>query len=314
MDRPLPDRLLPDRPPTSPATSPSTSASAGLTRREGALALLALAAAPLSAGAAAATSANAANTANACTARSGPQRGVLVELYTSEGCSSCPPADAQLSRLATQPGRGGAQIVPLALHVPYWDGIGWKDPFAQPAFATRQRWLASANGQGTVYTPHYFVNGREALDWRSELAPALTQAATVAAPVSLVLSAQPESGLAWAVQAQATPQPGAGSGAGAAAAAAAADGTWQLLLALTESGLVSSIQAGENRGATLHHDHVVRQWLGPFALSAAGGSVTRELTPDSRWQRSRLGLAAFVQNARTGEVLQALALPLCGAA
>src|SRR6266849_5789491 len=94
-----------------------------------------------------------------CAAQSGPNTAALVELYTSEGCSSCPPADRQLSRLreALDP---TAVVVPLSLHVDYWDYIGWKDPFAQGEFAKRQTWLAHANQQGFVYTPHFFVGGR----------------------------------------------------------------------------------------------------------------------------------------------------------
>src|SRR5229473_3943230 len=90
----------------------------------------------------------------ACDVKSGPKAAALVELYTSEGCSSCPPADRQLSRLreALDP---TAVVVPLSLHVDYWDYIGWKDPFARGEFAKRQTWLAHANQQGFVYTPHF---------------------------------------------------------------------------------------------------------------------------------------------------------------
>jgi hypothetical protein len=92
----------------------------------------------------------------ACDARSGPKTAALVELYTSEGCSSCPPADRQLSRLrqALDP---AAKVVPLALHVGYWDYIGWKDPYAQAAFGERQNRLVHANQRRTVYTPQFFA-------------------------------------------------------------------------------------------------------------------------------------------------------------
>ena len=95
----------------------------------------------------------------ACELASGQKTAALVELYTSEGCSSCPPADRQMSRL--QDGLdAGAAAVPLALHVGYWDYLGWKDPYAQPAFAERQERLVHANGQRTLYTPQFFVNVR----------------------------------------------------------------------------------------------------------------------------------------------------------
>ena len=96
----------------------------------------------------------------ACDARSGPNTAALVELYTSEGCSSCPPADRQLSHLADSLD-ASAEVVPLALHVGYWDRLGWADRFAQDRFAQRQDWLVQANRQRTVYTPQFFVAGAE---------------------------------------------------------------------------------------------------------------------------------------------------------
>jgi hypothetical protein len=104
----------------------------------------------------------------ACDARSGPGTAALVELYTSEGCSSCPPAEKQLHRLrqALDP---AAEVVPLALHVGYWDYIGWKDPYAQAAFGERQNWLVHTNRQQTVYTPQFFIGGAELRSWRGAL-------------------------------------------------------------------------------------------------------------------------------------------------
>ncbi|WP_417247730.1 DUF1223 domain-containing protein [Celeribacter sp.] len=81
---------------------------------------------------------------------------VVVELFTSQGCSSCPPADALMSELATVEG-----VLPLSLHVDYWDYIGWKDNFAQPAFTDRQRAYARAAGKRTIYTPQMIVQGRD---------------------------------------------------------------------------------------------------------------------------------------------------------
>src|SRR5260221_9550346 len=100
-------------------------------------------------------------TASVCTVTSPASTVALVELYTSQGCSSCPPADRWLTSLSDR-----ERVVPLALHVGYWDDIGWKDPFAQEQFATRQYWLASANGRPGVYTPGVFVHGRAFQHWR----------------------------------------------------------------------------------------------------------------------------------------------------
>jgi hypothetical protein len=96
---------------------------------------------------------------------SGTERNTLVELYTSEGCSSCPPADRWLSNLE-EDARLWRDIVPLALHVDYWDYIGWTDRFASDEYGLRQRRLAAESGALSIYTPGMFANGREWLGWR----------------------------------------------------------------------------------------------------------------------------------------------------
>src|SRR6478736_5854565 len=103
-----------------------------------------------------------------CVAKSGPKTAALVELYTSEGCSSCPPADKRLSQFPAH-GHSLEQVVPISLHVDYWDDLGWKEPFAQPQFSERQSWLVHANGHKTVFTPHFFVSGTEVRDWHGDL-------------------------------------------------------------------------------------------------------------------------------------------------
>ena len=158
-----------------------------------------------------------------CTARSGPQTAALVELYTSEGCSSCPPADRQLGRLRETLGPG-ALAVPLALHVAYWDAIGWKDPFAQAAFGERQRFLVHAGGGSTSYTPQFFVGGGEVRDWPGTLARtvAAVNATPAAADVRVAAALTPAGTLSLDAE----------------AAARTADGTPVLYLAVTEGGLV----------------------------------------------------------------------------
>src|SRR6266481_4511826 len=115
-----------------------------------------------------------------CRAVSPPYTVALVELYTSQGCSSCPPADRWLSKL--QGGPAPLRAVPLALHVGYWDYIGWKDPFARREFNDRQRRLATHNGSGTVYTPEVFVGASELADWGSPDRVAAALAAVNARP------------------------------------------------------------------------------------------------------------------------------------
>jgi hypothetical protein len=96
-----------------------------------------------------------------CVSQSGPGTTALVELYTSEGCSSCPPADRWLANLGRR--YAPASVVPLALHVDYWDYIGWKDPYARREFSLRQRKLSQLQRLALVYTPQVVLQGR---DWR----------------------------------------------------------------------------------------------------------------------------------------------------
>ncbi len=227
----------------------------------------------------------------ACELASGKTTAALVELYTSEGCSSCPPADRQMRHLkeALDP---GAAAVPLALHVGYWDYIGWKDPYYRPAFAERQQWLVRANGQRTLYTPQFFVNGTELRAARTSLREQVRKLNTTRAAADISLSAAQSSDDVLRLTAHAS----------AASRAAPLD----LYVALTESGLVSRVSRGENAGATLEHDYVVREWIGPVPLGADGARLQRDIRLLPAWNRSQLGFVAFVQDPSTGRVLQAL--------
>jgi hypothetical protein len=234
-----------------------------------------------------------------CDVRSGPNTAALIELYTSEGCSSCPPADKQLSRLreALDP---AAEVVPLALHVGYWDYIGWKDPYAQDKFAKRQSWLVRANRQQTVYTPQFFVGGAELRAWRGGLRDKVRQLNAAPAAAAIHVSANLGSNGELALKAEATARPGTEPAA--------------LYLALAESGLVSKVTRGENGGVTLAHDHVVRAWIGPVRLSNGVARVQRDIALPAAWNRARLEVAAFVQSERDGSVLQAVRAQQCAGA
>jgi hypothetical protein len=233
----------------------------------------------------------------ACDVRSGPNTAALVELYTSEGCSSCPPADRQLSRLR-QALDASAEVVPLALHVGYWDYIGWKDAYAQDRFGERQSWLVRANQQKTVYTPQFFVGGTELRAWRGGLRDKVRQlnARPAAADLRVRASIAPNGALAPPTAAAPPPPPPEPA---------------VLYLALTESGLASKVTRGENSGVTLAHDHVVRVWIGPVRLSQGAARLQRDIALPADWNRARLELVAFVQDERSGGVLQALSAIQC---
>jgi len=232
----------------------------------------------------------------ACEARSGPNTTALVELYTSEGCSSCPPADAQLSRLKQALGPT-AKVVPLALHVGYWDHLGWTDPYAQARFAQRQAWLVHANQHGTVYTPQFFIGGAEARAWQVSLRDAVSHRNGMPAAATILLRTRLSDGNVLTFNVEAT--------------AHAGNEPTALYMAIAESGLVSRVMGGENGGATLTHDHVVREWVGPILLRGGTIRAHREIRLPASWNRDRLEMIAFVQDERTGSVLQAVRAGPC---
>jgi hypothetical protein len=232
-----------------------------------------------------------------CSAASGERRVPLLELYTSEGCDSCPPADRWLSGLPAR-GYGSDRVVALAFHVDYWNYLGWTDPFAQQRFTERQRHVAARNQSRVVYTPQFTLNGRDfrrgALrdDFGERIAVFHRQQPKAALQLALAVAAD-----SVAVS-------------GTATVADAAE--WPLAhawLALYENKLSTEVKAGENRGKRLAHDFVVRDIAGPLPVDAQGKVLlAHRFAVDARWKRRDLSVAAFVQNARTGDVLQALAL------
>jgi hypothetical protein len=168
----------------------------------------------------------------ATTSQSGATVPLLVELYTSEGCSSCPPADRWLSGLKGQPG-----VITAAFHVDYWNGLGWPDRFSSPAYTERQKQGVGVNGSRYAYTPQLVVNGR---DWRGASLPA---AATETARVRLAWSRNASGELKLSAE-----------------ALAGAPSRVQLWWARVEDGHQTRVRAGENRGETLNHDSVVREY------------------------------------------------------
>ncbi len=236
-----------------------------------------------------------------CAARSGEATLPLVELFTSEGCDSCPPADRWLSA-TFPPGGSGAGASVLAFHVDYWDRLGWKDRFATPAYAQRQRTaVGTAGGGGFAYTPQVLVQGRDVPPGRrAEVPGRVSAAAGRPARAAVALDATPGAAGALTVR-------GSASVADRTGARRAA-----LWLAYTDSGHVTEVKAGENRGVRLAHDHVVRAWHGPFPVGA-DGAATATVTFAPPAERGRApAIVAVVVDVGSGDVLQTLTLPACG--
>jgi hypothetical protein len=230
-----------------------------------------------------------------CVKQSPPHAVALLELYTSEGCNSCPPADRWLSRIAAD-GPGADSVVPLALHVDYWDRLGWKDRFASARFSERQYALARQAGSRAVYTPGLFLNFQEFRGWgSSRFNDALRAVNAKPARAEIRLELETPSAAQLAIKADFRLK---------------TSGQAQAFVALYENRLSTNVNAGENRGVTLRHDYVVREWFGPLDVGRAGDfRKTQALGRD--WKPQDLGVAAFVQDPAGREVLQATALANC---
>jgi len=229
-----------------------------------------------------------------------PAQTVVVELFTSEGCSSCPPADRVLLALETSRGPrsvmpAGVEIIALGEHVDYWDQLGWKDRFSSPLFSARQQDYGKAFRLESVYTPQMVVNGQKevlgsdsravrdaigkaAKEPHAEVAISMTSAETVSFRVSKL---PPESREA------------------------------DILLAVTENGLVTPVYGGENSGHELRHAAVVRSIsslgrLDPKRPGEYSAVAQLNLRPD--WTRSNLKLVVFVQDRTTRRILGAASI------
>ena len=214
----------------------------------------------------------------------------LVELYTSEGCSSCPPADKLLSRL------GNAEIesfelVPLAFHVDYWNWLGWPDPYSQPKFTDRQRKIGAINRQRSIYTPEMVVAGREARGG-DRIYSLIDRYNRTPSEVSVTLSLETRSPTWLQAELEIDNM------------SDVADA--EVFLAVFENNITREIGAGENAGKTLVYDFVVRHWSMPFAVSDGQSSHSIALPVGADWDRANLGVAAIVMDRESSDTLQAV--------
>jgi len=229
-----------------------------------------------------------------CAASSGLLITPVLELYTSEGCSSCPPADKWISTLK------GKDIVVQAFHVGYWDYIGWVDRFAAPVHTHRQRELASKNRLRGIYTPQVVLNARDWPQWGGD--PSRIAGKGEAARLALAIRRLDDN------QFEATVAPTA-----APAGAVSSVATWAAYWTVTEHGHNSKVKAGENAGEFLKHDFVVRQYTPAGTYPGADGA-TRKLgfrsiaaTPGHERQ-----VNLVVVDPQSGKTLQALSLQCAG--
>ena len=229
-------------------------------------------------------------------AQAPPHAAVLVELFTSEGCSSCPPADRLLARLASEPAAAGVEIVPLAFHVDYWNRLGWADPFSSSAFTERQGDYSRAFGGDRVYTPQMVVNGRKEFvgsDERVARSALLAAAKDAIATVRLTV-----------------PEGAKGPASLRVSVAGATEGA-EIFLAISEDLLSTDVPRGENAGRRLEHTAVVRDLRRIGRADGAGrfeGSPA--LTRDPAWKAGALHAVVFVQERGSRRVLGAARVSL----
>jgi len=233
----------------------------------------------------------------------GTRTPVLVELFTSEGCSSCPPADELLTRLdQTQP-VDGAEIITLSEHVDYWNRLGWTDPYSSSGFSARQTEYANAFGIDGAYTPQMVVDGRAQLvgSDSSSARNAIARAAREAkAAVTVKLASEDAPNGSIVVDVRAERPPGVSDGDSA-----------DVLLAIAESGLRSTVSRGENAGRRLSHTAVVRKLVSLGSVDSGAPFVAQPVVQvDKSWKRNNLKAVVFLQDRTTRLVFGAASVLL----
>ena len=220
-------------------------------------------------------------------------RVALLELYTSEGCSSCPPADRFMSRLKLED-ISDEKLIPLSFHVTYWDYIGWKDRFSNPQHDARQRKQAKLNNSRMVYTPQFIMNGK---DFRrhGSFDNEIVRINSIAAEYQLAVSASLNTNAIDVVLDTKT----------------LIDSSDEVVayIVLYEHGLSSEVTDGENDGKHLRHDYVVRELKGPYLINQ-DQAMFKAAFMRSGYQVENSGVVAFIQKPQSSEILQAVRLEL----
>jgi hypothetical protein len=229
---------------------------------------------------------------------------VVVELFTSEGCSSCPAADRLLSRLDQMQPVPGAQILAIEEHVDYWNQLGWVDPFSSPQYRARQNDYAIAFHAQDIFTPQMVVNGQAAFvgsDTNRAYQEIASAAQNTITQVTLSASPSPKDADVLDLSVQVSNPKSA---------------KWRdsrVYLAVTENGLMNFVPRGENSGRTLRHSSVVRSFgvIGRVDPKGAnGGQLVSTLRLPHDWKRENLRAVVFVQESKTYHITGANVIDL----
>lgn len=219
------------------------------------------------------------------TVMSSGQQTAVLELYTSEGCSSCPPADRWLAALVEVP-KDDLDVLALSFHVDYWDYLGWKDRFGSPRYTSRQRQLGNINKQRSIYTPEFFVDGKEARGTRNVL-DKIRSANNQQAQIQLKLSISKSSNELQIELQSVIPD--------------AVDKPLQHRYFVYENQLMSDVTRGENSGERLFHQQVVRYMSPELDLK---DNNQHKITINPEWRLDNIGVAALVTGPGNKNYLQ----------
>jgi hypothetical protein len=225
------------------------------------------------------------------TAMSNGQQTAFVELYTSEGCSSCPPADQWFQALIELP-REELDVLALAFHVDYWDYLGWKDRFGSPEHTDRQKLLGVKNSQESIYTPEFFVDGVEARGTRKvieKIRNANNRQASIQLKLSISKSAE-----ALRLELQSDKPSISGN-------------SLQHRFFVYENQLMSDVKRGENSGERLFHQRVVR-YMSPALKLDHNNQHSIDINP--QWRLDNIGVAALVTTQDNDKFLQVVHTPI----
>lgn len=222
---------------------------------------------------------------------------VVVELFTSEGCSSCPPADQLLAKLEAEQPIRNVEIIALEQHVDYWNNGGWVDPFSSSSYTARQYAYAGALGNGNAYTPQMVVDGQnEFVGSRTGQARGVIEQAASRKKTEVAVTAEAgDQGVKVHVSVGAVSNLSSGD-------------TPEMWMAVTETGLHSNVRGGENSGEDLHHAAVVRKmWKIGAAKEPGATSFSSEesVKLDRGWKRENAHVVVFVQEKKSKKILGA---------
>ena len=215
-----------------------------------------------------------------------PRKAVVVELFTSEGCSSCPPADELLGHLSHDLSAKNIQVIPLGFHVDYWDGLGWKDRFSSAGFTQRQEQYARALKVDGPYTPEMVVDGAVEFVGNNagQAQHTISQHASQPEIAAVKITTEGANQLSIQIKAPAT------------------TGNALVMLAITEDNLSTQVGSGENGGRTLHHAAVVRELRELGKLREGSFEGAAQLKLQKEWKLQDLRAIVFIQNGPSGKI------------